>query len=505
LKKTLNIISRSSTLAKIQAHMVGSAISQKYPQISLNYISTKTSGDVNQNLDISNSSTMGVFTSDISDQVVNEKDSIAVHSWKDFPIEDNKKTNIYGTLKRADMRDMLFLKPELKNLQSIDELIIMTSSPRRRYALETNLTDLIPISFRKINFIDVRGNIDTRLKKFMEGEAHGIVVAKAAIDRILEYEKSNNISTSPITTCLKASRWIVLPLSLFPSAAAQGAIGIEVANNNSLLIDLVHSINEKETFDNVANERKVMSRYGGGCSQKIGISIWKKNNLKIKSINGLTEDGEVLEDFTTISSRLNEPDSSKTTNRSNAFPVAKSEKNIFSRRFLDKNTQIGKIKDSTIYITRKTVLQNKPAFAHSCILITSGIKTWRESVKKGYWINGTTDSMGQSELDQLGFITKGKDVIKLSFKKNSSDKTDTIDLYELLDPKFPTDFEEREEYFWMSSFAFSVAVERYPAIIKKRHASGMGNTYNKIKKLIGQDNEITPYLSYEHWLKSLKD
>ena len=74
----------------------------------------------------------------------------------------------------------------------------MTSSPRRRYALETNLTDLIPISFSKINFIDIRGNIDTRLKKFMAGEAHGIVVAKAAIDRILEYEKSNNISTSPI-------------------------------------------------------------------------------------------------------------------------------------------------------------------------------------------------------------------------------------------------------------------------------------------------------------------
>ena len=505
MKKTLNIISRSSTLAKIQAHMVGSAISQKYPQISLNYISTKTSGDVNQNLDISNSSTMGVFTSDISDQVVNEKDSIAVHSWKDFPIEDNKKTNIYGTLKRADMRDMLFLKTELKNLKYIDELIIMTSSPRRRYALETNLADLIPISFGKINFIDIRGNIDTRLKKFMADEAHGIVVAKAAIDRILEYEKSNNISTSPIQTCLEASQWMVLPLSLFPSAPAQGAIGIEVANNNNSLIDLVHSINEKETFDNVANERKVMSRYGGGCSQKIGVSIWEKNNLKIKSINGLTEDGEVLEDFTTISSRLSEPDSNKTTNRSNAFPVAKSEKNIFSRRFLDKNTQIGKIKDSIIYITRKTVLKNKPAFAHSCILITSGIKTWRESVKKGYWINGTTDSMGQSELDQLGFITKDKDVIKLSFKENSSDKTDTIDLYELLDPKFPKDFEEREEYFWMSSFAFSVALERYPAIIKKRHASGMGNTYNKIKKLIGQDNEITPYLSYEHWLKSLKD
>ena len=120
MNKTINIISRSSTLAKIQAQMVGSAILKKYPKISLNYISTKTSGDINQNLDISNSSTMGVFTSYISDQVVYREDSIAVHSWKDFPIEENKKTNIYGTLKRADMRDMLFLKTELKNIKYIN-------------------------------------------------------------------------------------------------------------------------------------------------------------------------------------------------------------------------------------------------------------------------------------------------------------------------------------------------------------------------------------------------
>ena len=55
MKKTVNIISRSSTLAKIQAEMVGSVILNKHPQISLNYILTKTSGDVNQNIDISKS------------------------------------------------------------------------------------------------------------------------------------------------------------------------------------------------------------------------------------------------------------------------------------------------------------------------------------------------------------------------------------------------------------------------------------------------------------------
>ena len=505
MKKTVNIISRASTLAKIQARMVGSAISKRHPNILLNYISTKTSGDTNQNLDISNSSTMGVFTSDISNRVVDEENSIAVHSWKDFPVEENKKTNIYGTLKRADMRDMLFLKTELKNIKNINDLIIMTSSPRRRYALETNLVDLIPISCSKISFIDIRGNIDTRLSKFTKGKAHGIVVAKAAVDRILEYEKSNNITTSVTQTCLKSSQWMILPLSLFPSAPAQGAIGIEVANKNKLLIDLVNSINEKETFDNVVNERRIMSRYGGGCSQKIGVSIWERNNLKIKSINGLTENDEVLKDFTTISSRLSDSSPSKKTIKSSAFPISKSEKNIFSRKHMDKNTQLSKIRNSIIYITRKTVLKNKPDFSHSCMLITSGLKTWRESVKEGYWINGTTDSMGQSELDHIGLITKGKDVIKLSFKETKVDNSNIIDLYELTDPKFPKDFQQREEYFWMSSFAFSTALALYPAILKKRHATGMGNTYIKIKKLIGQNNEITPYLSYEHWLESLKD
>ena len=180
-------------------------------------------------------------------------------------------------------------------------------------------------------------------------------------------------------------------------------------------------------------------------------------------------------------------------------------KNIFSRKYINKNTRLSKIRDSIIYISRKTVLKNKPDFSHSCILITSGIKTWRESVKEGYWINGTTDSMGQSELDHLGLIIKGKGVIKLTFKESAKNKSNTIDLYELIDPKFPTNFEKREEYFWMSSYAFSVALKLYPDILKKRHASGMGNTYSTIKKLIGQGSDITPYLSYEHWLKSLKD
>ena len=100
-------------MAKIQAEMVGEAINNTFHGISVNYVTSKTSGDLDQQLDISSGSTIGVFTSDISKKVEESSNSIAVHSWKDFPILLNGKTSIYGTLKRADMRDMLILKNSL--------------------------------------------------------------------------------------------------------------------------------------------------------------------------------------------------------------------------------------------------------------------------------------------------------------------------------------------------------------------------------------------------------
>ena len=143
MKENITIISRRSTLAKIQAKLVGKTIKSKYPEIKIEYSWIKTVGDINQKLDISNGSSMGFFTSDISKKVISSVNIIAVHSWKDYPILDNGYSNIYATIDRADMRDVLILKKYLKNLKNIKTLRIMTSSPRRRYALNTYLKNLI--------------------------------------------------------------------------------------------------------------------------------------------------------------------------------------------------------------------------------------------------------------------------------------------------------------------------------------------------------------------------
>ena len=503
MKEHIKIISRRSTLAKIQAKLVGNTIKSKYPKIKIEYSWIKTIGDIDQKLDISSGSSMGLFTSDISKKVISSDNNIAVHSWKDYPILENGYSNIYATINRADMRDILILKDSLKNLKNIRTIKIMTSSPRRRYALNTHLKNLIPLQFKNIKFHDLRGNINTRIEKFLNNDVDGVVVAKAALDRILNSDCNDTIKNN-INTCLRKHHWMVLPLSLFPTAPGQGAIGVEVNNKNLEMIDILKTINVIDIFKNVKKEKEIMSKYGGGCSQKIGISIWKKNNITIQSINGKTDANKVLQSFE-ITERPIKVLENKTTKKENAFPTNKKEQNIFTRINKNKNNQISKIDNAIIYITRKNTLIKKPRFNASCILWTSGIKSWKASCRSGYWIHGSSDSMGESDIESLfSLIQRKNKIIKLTFQNNKNENSNDINTYELKNPIFPNDIENREEFYWMSSFAYEAAINKFPSIKNKKHACGMGNTYDKLLSLINNKTNLTCYLDYKSWKKNLK-
>ena len=179
--KTLKIVSRKSPLARIQALLVAEKIAQSSPDIQIQHIFKSTLGDADLTTPLNKMPDIGVFTNDIRDDLLSGEADIAVHSWKDLPVELEEGTEIVGTIERADMRDMLFLK---KGSTQKKDLIVLSSSPRR----EKNLSNFLPIALpfqAEISFKDVRGNIHTRLKKLIEGEEDALVVAKAAIDRFI--------------------------------------------------------------------------------------------------------------------------------------------------------------------------------------------------------------------------------------------------------------------------------------------------------------------------------
>ena len=270
----IKIISRKSDLAVIQAEIVANALKQADKDISVSFIKKETEGDIDQLTSLSKLSNIGVFTNDIRDSLLNNEADLAVHSLKDLPIEDQKDTLIVSMLERADSRDILFLKKDIFENYNNKELRILTSSPRRVYNFSNFLESLIPFNPSNITFEDVRGNIPTRLEKLLNGDCQGLIVAKAAIDRLISY--GNKDISAKIQSYLDDLLWMIIPLSLNPCAPGQGAIAIEVNSKRKDIIELVNKINHNETFSQVAKEREILQNYGGGCHQKIGVSIESK-------------------------------------------------------------------------------------------------------------------------------------------------------------------------------------------------------------------------------------
>ena len=104
--------------------------------------------------------------------------------------------------------------------------------------------------------------------------ADGLIVAKAALDRLLEAPEEEFAATkAELRSALSQCRWMVLPLRANPCAPAQGALAVEIRSEHPELRDLLGPINCAETFDTSQRERSILQSYGGGCHQKIGASV----------------------------------------------------------------------------------------------------------------------------------------------------------------------------------------------------------------------------------------
>jgi len=498
LQTNIKIVSRGSHLAVIQAKKVGDKIKSVSPETSIEYHTTKTRADLDSTINISEAGEVGLFTKDISKNIINRKYDLAIHSWKDLPVEPSEQTEVIGTLSRGDMRDVVIIKPELINVKSKDCLEILTSSPRRKYNLENILSDLIPLCYDSLRFIDIRGNIETRLNKFISGNSDMIIMAKVAIDRIIE--SGNESSKNFMRNIMNKNKWIILPLSIFPTAPGQGAIAIEAKKDRTDLKEIMRRINSESTFNAVQKEKSILSSYGGGCHQKIGASVWEAKEIVIDALVGKTEEGLSIQTLST--NQLNTTSKMINVSSESMYPL-KDDKKIFKRNNINNIQKIESLQKSLIYLSRKNVLNNCGNIHTSNILWTSGIQCWKYAVKKGNWINGTDDSFGEaSGVNIENFISPDVKFYKLSHNQAMSKSFTLIPTYELLLNKKriqSLSLSKKTHFFWMSPLQFDIAIEYFPEIINKDHSCGFGKTYEHLKTILPNQNKIKCFLSYKHW------
>ena len=244
----IKIGTRGSKLALKQTKIVLEKF-KKLPQIKNNFnfkiIKIKTEGDIKKK-QILKSGYKGFFTKKIDELLLKEKIDLAVHSAKDLPSKIDKNIIISAFLKREDPRDVLFSKKNEIFNHLPKNVIIGTSSIRRKKQIQNIRPDL--------NVKYMRGNIETRLKKFKKNKYYAIILALAGIKRLnISYEKKN-----------------ILDILNFIPSGGQGAIAVTVLKKNNIINNLTKKISDKKTAMEVKTERQFLKEINADCDSPVG-------------------------------------------------------------------------------------------------------------------------------------------------------------------------------------------------------------------------------------------
>jgi len=276
-RKTIVIGARGSLLSLAQAEEVISFFKRKFPQYTFCLKKITTQGD---KLKTWTRNAQGIFVKEIEEALLNKEIDLAIHSMKDLPVEIPSPLELKAVTKRQDPRDVLISKRKTGLFGLKKRALIGTSSLRRSAQLLHWRPDL--------RIKQLRGNLDTRIRKLKCDEFDAIVIAAAGILRLRRVLGKTSDLPRPSSTamfCLKEGRGLFSGLYLnylspriFLPAAGQGALGIEARQDERIIEDITAGINDRQSFICVTAERVFLKELGGGCRVPIGALAQIKNS-----------------------------------------------------------------------------------------------------------------------------------------------------------------------------------------------------------------------------------
>lgn len=244
--KRLVIGSRGSKLALTQTGLVKGVLENNFPRLAVEVKIIKTTGDKILDTPLSKIGDKGLFTKELEEALLRGEIDLAVHSMKDLPTEIPRGLMIGAVTKREDACDVLVSATGYTVKTLPRGAKIGTSSLRRRAQILSLRPDLVTE--------DLRGNLDTRLKKLGSDLYDAIILAYAGIKRL-----GLNLTMSKI------------PFDEMLPQAGQGALGIEIRKNDSKARNLVKILDDSDSYLAIEAERSLLAGLGGGCQVPIGV------------------------------------------------------------------------------------------------------------------------------------------------------------------------------------------------------------------------------------------
>lgn len=242
---------RGSKLALVQANYVRDRLAEEYPLEEFEICVIKTRGDRIQDKPLNQIGDKGLFVKEIEEGILSGRIDIGVHSMKDMPADPALGLMFAMAWKREDPRDVLILRKECSLWDLPEGAVIGTGSRRREFQLKRLRPDL--------RVVDIRGNVDTRLRKMEEEKLDGIVLAAAGLHRLGMQNR--------ITCYLEAEEMI--------SAPAQGILALEIREGETKLLEMLNALSDEETVRAWEAERGFLREIGGNCHVPVGAVLRK--------------------------------------------------------------------------------------------------------------------------------------------------------------------------------------------------------------------------------------
>ncbi|MGQ0703119.1 MAG: hydroxymethylbilane synthase [Gemmatimonadales bacterium] len=269
--KRIRIGTRGSTLARSQALMVERSFQERYPGIVTELVVLSTAGDDQPDAPVERLPGIGWFTSTLEQALLDQRINVAVHSYKDLPVESNSALRVAASLPRGPVEDALCTSSSEQLAALPAGARVGSSSLRRRAQLRRLRPDLV--------YVTLRGNVPTRLDRVRRGDLDAVVLARAGLERLGLREMISE----------------VFPVSRILPAPGQGALAIQTRAADQETSDLALRLDHAPTHRAVRAERQLLRILHGGCSVPVGAYAWLKGSrvCLAAAVFSVTDDTEV--------------------------------------------------------------------------------------------------------------------------------------------------------------------------------------------------------------------
>jgi len=271
----LTIATRVSDLALWQAYYVKARIEKSYPEIEVVLNKIVSNGDKVLDKPLALIGGKGHFTKELEDAMLEGRADMAVHSLKDVPTYIPDGLELVAFTTRQEQSDV-FLSHTYKNLDALPQgAVVGTTSLRRRMQLLQYRPDL------KVK--DLRGNVNTRLRKLAEGQYDAIILAFIGLDRL------DLLKDIPYTDKLS--------LDMMIPPMGQASLGIEIVGSNDKIREIAMSLNDEDTFLCTQIERDFISNIGAGCSAPVACNaVVEEDNIVFRVMIGYPDGTHITEE-----------------------------------------------------------------------------------------------------------------------------------------------------------------------------------------------------------------